>query len=100
MFLSVKEDVTVRTEGVPSQGSKRNIEIIINTHTCKVSMAFLFFPQFFSAVERRELEGFFILSIFVHVWPSESCILLNLNLLAVGSNMICWCLCTLYKLPM
>lgn len=64
-YSCLSKVVTVRTEkSIHSQGSKRNIETVINTHTCKISVAF-FFPHFFSAVERRELQGFISFCLFL-----------------------------------
>lgn len=74
VFLPVSEVITARREqNVPSGESERIREIIINTHSCEISMAFL---PVFSVVEKGELHSFFILSNFVHICTSEPCILL------------------------
>lgn len=41
--LSTKLSLSEEEKNVPSEGSKKNIENIINTHSCKISMAFFFF---------------------------------------------------------
>lgn len=60
VFFSVREVVIVRTESVPSQASKRNIEALINTYTCKISMTF--FSVLFCCVEEGPSGLCFILS--------------------------------------
>lgn len=74
VFLPVDEIIPVRREKkVPSEDSEKNRETIINTHSCKISMAFL---PVFLVVETGELQSFFILSNFVHICSSGPCILL------------------------
>lgn len=74
--LSTKLSLSEKEKNVPSEGSKKNIENIINTHSCKISVAF-FFYWFFFCGRKEGASGFcFILSGFVHVCMSEPCILL------------------------
>lgn len=57
VFLPVDEIIPVRREKkVPSEDSERNRETIINTHSCKISMAFL--PVFFCGRNGRASELF------------------------------------------
>lgn len=106
VFFSVKEIIIVSTESVPSQVSERNIEVFINTYTCKISITF-FFSVLFCCV-KEGLSGLcficlFLLLCFICLFllcSSDSCILLikckppcsHFS----GFNLLCWCLCVLF----
>lgn len=69
--LSTKLSLSEKEKNVPSEGSKKNIENIINTHSCKIPWLFFFTGSFF-VVGRRELQDFvsFCLVLFMSVRPN------------------------------